>query len=113
MQKASDLAATSECNQKHGAIIIRGGRVLATAINRTRNNPNNVADPKTQAAYHAEVAALMACPDVDLKNATIYVARVNNSGEQMMSKPCVNCQAALKARGVKKIFYTIDKSIDL
>lgn len=81
--------------------------------NRTRNDPNIVADPKTQAAYHAEVAALMACPDIDLKNATIYVARVNVRGEQMMSKPCKNCQEALRARGIKKIFYTIDRSMDL
>lgn len=55
----------------------------------------------------------MACPDVDLKNATIYVARVNNSGEQMMSKPCINCQEALRARGIKKVFFTIDRSMGL
>lgn len=103
----------STCKQKHGAIIISGGRTLSVGINRTRNNPDNVPLPKTQAAYHAEVAALMACPDVDLKNATIYVARINNRGEQMMSKPCVNCQEALRARGVKKVFYTVESSLDL
>lgn len=103
----------SSCNQKHGAIILKGGRTLAVGINRHRNHPDHVPDPKTQAAVHAEVAAIRACGDTDLRGATIYVARVNNHGAQMMSKPCKYCQKALSDAGIKKVFYTIDRSLDV
>jgi len=114
LDKALALATTSACKQwKHGAIILKGGRVLGKGINSDRNNPNQVADPKTQAAVHAEVAALRAAGATDLRGATIFVARANRAGEPRMSKPCHNCQAALRARGVKKVVYTIDSSMEL
>lgn len=107
------MAELSTCNQKHGAIIIKGGRTLAVGINRTRNHPDHVPDPKTQAAVHAEVAAIRACGDTNLKGATLYVARVGTKGQQMMSAPCENCQKALKAAGIRKVFYTVEKRMDL
>lgn len=114
LDRAQSLAETSACKQwKHGAVIIKGGRILGSGINSDRNDPNLVADPKTQAAVHAEVAALRAAGSSDLRGATIFVARVNRKGEPRMSKPCINCQAALAARGVKKVVYTIDSSMEL
>lgn len=113
LARASSIAEASTCNQRHGAIVVKGGRVLSVGINRDKNHPENVPHPKTQAAVHAEVAAVKACGDVDLHGATIYVARVNRAGDQMMSKPCERCQAFLRERGIKKIFYTIDSSMDL
>jgi len=109
-----ELATTSACKQwKHGAIIRKGGRILGRGINSDRNNPNLVADPKTQAAVHAEVAAIRAAGNTDLRGATLFVARANRQGEARMSKPCENCQKAMKARGIKKVIYTIDSSIEL
>lgn len=107
------MSALSTCKMQHGAVIIKGGRTLAVAINVDKNDPRNVPQPKTQAAVHAEVAAIRACGDTDLRGATIYVARRNKAGEPMMSAPCVNCQAALRARGIKKVVYTIDKEMTL
>ena len=106
-------ASNSLCHQRHGAVVVVGGRVLGVAINSDRNDPNIVDDPKTQAAVHAEVAALRACGSARVAGGTIYVARVNRKGMPMMSKPCANCQKVLKAAGVKKIVYTIDSMIDL
>jgi len=33
------LAKTSKCRNKHGAIIVSNGRVLATGVNVDKNNP--------------------------------------------------------------------------
>lgn len=107
------MSALSTCKMQHGAVIVKGGRTLAVAINTDKNDPRNVPKPKTQAAVHAEVAAIRACGETDLRGATIYIARRNRSGEPMMSKPCINCQAALTARGIKKVVYTIDSSMEL
>ena len=38
---------------------------------------------------------------------TVYVARILRNGNLAMAKPCCFCMAALKARGVKIVYYTI------
>lgn len=107
------FAEKSKCNQRHGAVIISGGRVISVGVNVDKNSPQNVQDPKTQAAVHAEVAALRAAGSTPLAGGTIYVARINKSGKAMMSKPCPRCQDAIRAAGIKKIIYTIDGMITL
>lgn len=63
---------------------------------------------------HAEVAALKQLPqDINLKNATMYVARITPGGRPAMSAPCANCQVALKEAGIRKVVYTIDKEVKL
>lgn len=42
--------------------------------------------------------------------ATVYLARMTADGNMANSRPCDNCLRALKARGVKKIFYTINNN---
>lgn len=89
------LAALSEMSRKHGAIIVKGGRVLAFGINVN----------KGLYSMHAEMVALNKCNKEELKGASIYVARVSN-GEPRMSRPCDVCQHAIADVGIKKVFYT-------
>jgi deoxycytidylate deaminase len=112
LDKAMDIAKLSQCRYQHGAIIVKHNRVLGLGINRDKNHPNNVPNPKMQAGVHAEESAIKACQG-ETEGATIYVARRNKHGKQMMSKPCIRCQAALKEAGIKKVIYTIDSSLDL
>lgn len=97
------IAMTSTCSQRHGAVIVKGGSVIAVGVNRMQNDPKTV---KSNFSTHAEIAALRSCSDVDLKNATVYIARVNRAGRPMLSAPCHDCACALLVRGVKKIIYT-------
>lgn len=115
LDKACDLASMSDCRFKHGAIIRKAGHTISVGINYGVNDPKYLDDEVAvdHAAVHAEVAALNACRKVDLRGASIYVARVLKNGEPRMSKPCENCQKALKERGVKKVYYTIDNSMEL
>lgn len=114
LEKAAKLAEDSVCRRyRHGAIIVKNGAVISTGINRSVNNPFQVQSPETQSSIHAEVAALNSCRKTDLTGATIYIARICKDGSQAMSKPCMNCQKALIARGVKKVYYTIDSEMDL
>jgi len=113
LDKAIRLAELSDCKMRHGAVVIKGGRVLGVGINVMKNDPNIVPDPKTQSSVHAECAAIRACGNTDLRGATLYVARIGKDGKPAMSKPCINCQKALRDRGIKKVFYTVDRSIDL
>lgn len=82
-------------------------------MNRKRNDPTIVADPKNQAATHAEIAALRACGNTPVAGATIYVARWGKKNCPLMSKPCPACQEALRKAGIRKVIYTINGSMSL
>lgn len=111
--RAMKAAEASKCNQRHGAVIKVGGRIIGIGINVDKNHPNNVNDPATQAAVHAEIAALKACGNTSVAGGTIYVARINKKGSPLMSKPCQRCQEAIKNAGIKKIVYTIDMMMEV
>lgn len=115
LDQAIELAKMSEHNFKHGAVIRKAGKTIAVGINHTINDPAMLGDALalTNAAVHAEVAALNACRKVDLNGAVIYIARVNKRDEPRMSKPCIRCQKALKERGVKKVYYTVENEMTL
>jgi len=89
MQMAIDQA--KEADYPFGAVIVRGGRVLAFGRNSSKRN----SDPTA----HAEMMAIRAFlnghePD-DLKDATLYA-----SGE-----PCVMCMGAIIWCGIKRLVF--------
>lgn len=91
---------------KHGAVIVKGGRVMSVGVNKFRNHPMIIQPEiiKTVCSVHAEVDALRKARDV--RGATIYVARVNSRGVSRMSRPCNHCYMALKDAGISNIVYT-------
>lgn len=108
---AMRAAESSDCQQRHGAIVVRGGSVLAIGVNKWRNDITMAGllhdqGRSTDISIHAEIDALSRVSNP--RGATIYVARVNRTGKARLSKPCVNCAKALKKAGVSKIVYTLN-----
>jgi deoxycytidylate deaminase len=100
-------AEASDVTQKHGAVLVKGGRVLSVGMNKWRNRDmiltvNEYSDALTT---HAEQDALSRVKDA--RGAVIYIARVGKAGEERMSRPCEACAKALMDAGVKQIVYTI------
>jgi deoxycytidylate deaminase len=91
---------------KHGSVIVKGGRVISTGLNKERSHPRIVSSEhiKDHCSVHAEIDAIKKAKDVS--GATIYVARVNRHGEQRDSKPCSRCYEVIRNSGIKKIIYT-------
>ncbi len=91
---------------KHGSVIVKGGRVISTGLNKERSHPRIVSSEhiKDHCSVHAEIDAIKKAKDVS--GATIYVARVNRRGEQRDSKPCSRCYEVIRNSGIKKIIYT-------
>lgn len=91
---------------KHGAVIVKGGRVISIGINKNRNHPTVVSAEhiKTHCSIHAEIDALRKVSNA--KGATIYVARVNKKGQDRMSRPCDRCHDAISDAGIRKVIYT-------
>ncbi len=97
----------SSAKNMHGAVVVKGGRVLGTGYNRSRNHPSIVSPEhiKTDCSIHAEESAIKDAK-YDVKGAILYVARVNRHGQDRDSKPCPRCLTLIKSSGIKRVIYT-------
>lgn len=102
------LASKSSARKTHGAVVVKGGRVLGTGFNKVRNHPAIVSPEhiKTDCSYHAEEVAIREAGESNVKGAIIYVARVNRHGNDRDSKPCPKCSALIDRVGIKRVVYT-------
>lgn len=106
---AQKVALASEQRQRHGAVITKGGRVMAVGINKFRNDPAVVPADQNE---HGRATIFSVCAErdalsrvVDARGAVVYVARVSSQGPAL-SRPCSICRKALKEAGVKAVVYT-------
>lgn len=109
LERAVQVALTSTQKFAHGAVIAHGGRVLSVGVNTRRAHPLTVSDPRTESAWHAEVAALRSLrTTVDMSRLTLYSARVSKAGTPALAKPCSQCMAILEHAGIRDIKWTED-----
>ncbi|AWN04522.1 CMP deaminase [Rhodococcus phage Grayson] len=109
MDITSKVAMNSTCRSKHGAAIWKAGSLLSIGINKSRlmNEYKTWWEDGPVPSEHAEMSAIRQCGDADLNGAVLYVSRVNNTGEEMFSRPCSNCSDAISSRGIKTVIYTV------
>ena len=87
-------------SQKVGAVLYKGGCILARASNMSR--PYGL----DNRGFHAEERLLNKYPKEKVQGATVVVVRTNLKGcMSSMSRPCSTCYNLLVESGVKKIVY--------
>ena len=99
-------------NFRHGAVLVKSGAVQSLAFNTDKYCSRGAKyrpEEKGHATYHAEIRAILGIPYHITKHCTIYVARVNKTGDSRISRPCNMCQSVLESQGVKKAIYTFDE----
>lgn len=101
------MSTKSVSRQRHGAVVVKSGRVLGIGYNKDTNNPYIVSPEhiKTHCSRHAEVEAIKDA-NWNVKGAILYVARVNKQGYDRNSKPCRYCEAVIESAQIKKVIYT-------
>lgn len=106
MRTANKVALKSEHKQhRHGAVIVKGGRVLSTGYNQLR--PSNVIKtPTLHAEAHAILKVLGDRRQHELVGATMYVSRWTRGGCLSLSKPCPSCTDLLRSVGIRDCVYT-------
>ena len=98
---AVDEALRSGQNMKHGAVIVRSGKILSSGHNKVTNK-----GPSHMFSCHAEMAAIkQSTKRGALQDAHLYVVRINNCG-LADSKPCCNCQRFMKIHGISRVFFS-------
>lgn len=103
MKAALALAELSRCRQKHGAVIVKNGVVLAAGTNAMREP---VSDTNFRScSVHAEAKVISQAGSA-ANGATIYVGRISRNGEYVDSTPCKRCQGLMARRGIKKVYHT-------
>ena len=104
------FATKSRSKNTHGAVVVKSGRVVGTGWNKTRNNPNIVSPEhiKSDCSYHAEQVAIREAGEYNVRGAIIYVARVNKSGHDRNSKPCLRCSDLIGRAGIKRVIFTTE-----
>ena len=111
--RAIEQAELSECRVRVGAVVVKAGRLVGAAPNKTYNDPAYLDDDVAlaYAAICAERRALAQVPDSVAKGAVIYVARIKRDGTLGVSKPCSRCQLVMDAAGIKRAYY-VPEGID-
>ena len=83
---------SSHRDYKLGALLIRGGRILASAVNAPRYSG------------HAEMVAIRRAGDVT--NGILIVIRRTRSGRLSMSKPCEKCMYGIVRAGIRRVIFS-------
>ena len=101
------FATKSQANKKHGAVVVKSGRVVGTGYNKDRNSPFIVSPEhiKPHCSRHAEFEAIKEARN-NAAGAVLYVARVNRQGADCNRKPCRLCQKVIKEANIKRGIYT-------
>lgn len=98
-KQAATHGDTKEARRQYrlGAVGIRSDGTIVTSSNLPSRCPERCA--------HAE-ARLVRKLDW---NSEVFVVRIARSGVMVNSRPCNLCQAAMRLRGVRQVFYSISE----
>ena len=96
--------ATYDVTHQLCALVVSKNRVLSVGYNQPKTHPISKDTERQQ--LHAEMSALLRCPDAIVEGAEVVVARLKPSGKPGLAKPCEACQGILKRFGVRRVFYT-------
>jgi tRNA(Arg) A34 adenosine deaminase TadA len=106
---ADDLSSFDK--HKHAAAIYVGNKLVSVGVNQLKSHPlQKKFGMNSESIYlHAEVDAiknaLKRISPLDMRNATLYIAKSKN-GVPRLSKPCVGCQRAIIHFGIPNVYWT-------
>lgn len=98
---------------KVGAVITKGGRVLAVGHNQVRGYKSCPTDRVWKNSLHAEQDAILKLLNkkklASLIGSTLHVSRIKKNGEPGLACPCKTCQLLIDAVGIKVVYFTTNE----
>lgn len=103
-------ARKSEYKHKLASCLISGNkRIIALGYNKIRHNKIGRRWTSWDNSTHAELDCISSVKKESIRNATLYVLRLNNQYKPMLAKPCPDCMRLIRWIGtIKKIVYSIN-----
>ena len=113
-ERAIAEAQRSPLEHKLGAVIVKDNKVVAAGFNQYTVNHYRHAW-----SVHAEVAAIMQLrgkPPSYLRECEMYVVRIGRrhscpTHPLRLSKPCANCEALIRERGIRRVYYSVNEDV--
>jgi deoxycytidylate deaminase len=101
---AKNVSKHSTYHIRVDAVLVLHGTPVACGFNTVKTHPKLAM--RLNATIHAEVSALATCNKLNIKGATCFVYRETKNGTPALARPCDDCWRALRARGVKWVYYS-------
>lgn len=104
---AKTVAMTSDYKFRHGAVLVKGGKIIRSSFNKAR--PVSFAHKyhhKGTGSLHAEIGCILNMSFEKTEGCEIYVVRIHADGKFAMSMPCPMCQVVCNEMGIKRIHYS-------
>lgn len=96
---ASKIAKRSTHNYAfHGAVVLRGGAIVATGYNHGWN--------------HAEINALRSLWPSKRRGTLLWSIKLTKTGRLANAKPCADCEKFARESGVKYVYYSTPNGIE-
>jgi len=111
LEHAKKVAQQSDEDYRHGAILVKGGSVINSSINKNSYCSFGMRFRKKDrglATVHAELGAVLGVDRKLTYGATVYVARIGKNEDYKLSQPCPMCEAAMRYVGIKRVVFTIN-----
>ncbi len=117
---ALSLANTSEhYSTRVGAVLVHKNKtIIATGVNsNTKSHPlqkfyNSYRNFEVEINHHihAEMDCIVKYKNmgIELEDLSLYIVRLNKTGNIVPAYPCVACAKALKEYGINNLIYSID-----
>lgn len=100
----------STYDQKIGAVIISGNKVLSKGYNKLRHCIRGKRFAPWENSIHAERDCCRKLNKEQIKGSYIFVYRENKkTGNPALAKPCDGCMKLIKFLGIKRVYYTTNK----
>lgn len=103
---ARAVALSSTGKFRHGAVLVKKGRIYAARCNSYSKTHPALAKYTEWPFLHAETGVCIAS-ERQREGADVYVVRLDRKGNMCLSRPCDVCQAFMKSVGINNAFYSI------
>lgn len=102
---ANESSRSNTTNWRLGALVVRGGKIIAKGYNRPSGKANAVGRKLGIPLWtlHAEMDALINCDDP--RGSYLFVAGRKENGNRVYARPCSKCRQFMHGMGLLGVFW--------
>lgn len=92
-----------------GAVIVNK-KPVSVGANLSKTHPIYANMENGVYSIHAEIKAILSCPESKLEGSEMWVYREKSNGSIGTAKPCEHCLPVIIEAGIERVYYTDEES---